>query len=169
MDKKNLVRKDADKSAENASKAVVKENNKNDLGGKIVSEGKTGKSPETKKEPAAAPVDKTEVEQALKNLEQAKAAYEKAKEEYKKLTGKSKKSSEPKGPGVISTIQELLTGSGKKGITKNEILDELVKRFPDREKDAMEKTINVQLPGRMSKEKGLNIKKSEEGRFFIAA
>jgi len=68
---------------------------------------------------------------------------------------------EPKGPGVIATIVEVL----KKGkpVSKDNILAVLVKRFPDRNKDSMAKTINVQVPNRISKEQKIKVKKTEKG------
>lgn len=102
---------------------------------------------------------------ATKKIDDLKAQLSAAKDELKKLTGK--KSSEKKGPGVISTIFTLVSDSGKSGISKPEILAKLVEMFPDRAEDGMEKTINVQLPSRMSKERGVVIKKLEDGNFAI--
>jgi hypothetical protein len=47
-----------------------------------------------------------------------------------------------KGPGVISTIIEMI--SREEGASKDEILKVLVKRFPDRDPDGMGKTIIIQ-------------------------
>lgn len=101
---------------------------------------------------------------ATKKIDDLKAQLAAAKEELKKLTGKK---SEKKGPGVISTIFTLVSDSGKTGISKADILAKLVEMFPDRAEDGMEKTINVQLPSRMSKERGVVIKKLEDGNFAI--
>ncbi len=75
-----------------------------------------------------------------------------------KKTGKAEKSAEssgkkPANPGVIATIVSLIEGSGKKGITKEEILTVLTKAFPDRKVESMKNTINVQVPNRISKER----------------
>ena len=67
---------------------------------------------------------------------------------------------------MISSILDIVTKSGKKGVLKQEILDQLVILFPDREKEGMLKTIQVQLPSRMSKEREVNIVKSEDGAFL---
>lgn len=72
------------------------------------------------------------------------------------------------GPGVISTILEILTANKGKEISSEKILQGLVKKFPDRNVDAMKKTINVQLPGRMSKEKKVNISKGTKGGYILA-
>lgn len=87
-----------------------------------------------------------------------------------KSTGGAKKKSAPKkakGPGVIASIQEIVTDKGP--ITKAGILKILVKKFPDRDEEAMGKTVNVQLPNRMSKEKGINIEVDDKGRFSVGA
>lgn len=75
-----------------------------------------------------------------------------------KKTGKAEKSAEspgkkPAGPGVIATIGALIEGSGKKGVTKEEILTALTKAFPDKKAESMKNTINVQVPNRISKER----------------
>jgi len=101
---------------------------------------------------------------AQKKIDDLKAQLAAAKDELKKLTGKK---AEKKGPGVISTIFTLVSDSGKTGISKADILAKLVEMFPDRAEDGMEKTINVQLPSRMSKERGVTIKKLETGNFAI--
>lgn len=106
---------------------------------------------------------------AQKIYDEAKAKLADAKNALRKLTGKGKKNHEPKGPGVIATILSLVTSSGKKGISKDELLTKLVELFPDRASEGMSKTIAVQLPGRMSKEKKVNIVKSEAGCYFVKA
>jgi len=57
------------------------------------------------------------------------------------------------GPGIISTIVSLLEKAGKKGITRQSILTNLISLFPDRNPSSMENTIKVQLPGRINKER----------------
>jgi len=101
---------------------------------------------------------------ATKKIDDLKAQLAAAKDELKKLTGKK---AEKKGPGVISTIFTLVSNAGQSGISKADILSKLVEMFPDRAEDGMEKTINVQLPSRMSKERGVVIKKLEDGNFAI--
>jgi hypothetical protein len=87
-----------------------------------------------------------------------------------KLSGKtSKKSDEKKGPGVIESILEFVTKAGEKGITKTAILKKLELRFPDRASEGMSKTINVQLPKRMSRERKIKIVKLEGGKFQLKA
>lgn len=79
----------------------------------------------------------------------------------KKSESKPKKANK-KQPGVIATIQALITA---KPMTKDSILKALVKKFPDRPAEGMAKTITAQLPKRMAKEKGIKITKDEKGRY----
>lgn len=90
-----------------------------------------------------------------------------------KKTGKAEKSAEspgkkPAGPGVIATIVSLIEGSGKKGVTKEEILTALIKAFPDRKVESMKNTVNVQVPNRISKER-FSIEKIDGDRYRKAA
>jgi hypothetical protein len=68
-----------------------------------------------------------------------------------------------KTPGVIDSIVEFI--SGKAPATKDAIVAKLVARFPQREETALRRTVNCQLPGRLTKERGLKITKTEEGAF----
>ena len=102
---------------------------------------------------------------ATKKIEDLKNQLTAAKEELRKLIGK--KSTESKGPGVIATIFTLVRNSNETGISKADILAKLTQMFPERAAEGMEKTINVQLPSRMSKERGVVIKKLETGNFAI--
>ena len=106
--------------------------------------------------------------------EPSEEEIKKAKEARAK-TRATKKEKKPKGPGIISTIIEVIEDAKKKGITKDAILDVLEERFPDRQRDAMARTVGVQLGGRLKKEKGLNIKSkvvengdTKERLYFIA-
>jgi hypothetical protein len=103
---------------------------------------------------------------AVKKVDELKDQLLKAKQELHKLTGTTTK--ESKGPGVILTILSLVTNSGDKGISKQAILDKLVEMFPDHEKEGLSKTINVQLPNRMSKERNVKIEKTKEGNFLLS-
>lgn len=111
---------------------------------------------------------------AVINAEQvfadAKSKLAEAKSELRKLTGKKAgKVASDKGPGVIATIFSLISKSGKTGVSKDDILVKLTEMFPDRAINGMEKTIGVQLPGRMSKEKGVKIVKLETGCYVLEA
>ena len=73
-----------------------------------------------------------------------------------------------KGPGVIATIVSLIEEAPKKmGITKPDILVKLTTQFPNRDPKAMEKTINVQVPTRINKER-FPVSKTEVGGYFKA-
>ena len=97
----------------------------------------------------------------------APAAKEKAPAAAKEKKGPIKKAGEEGKPGIIQTIVSLIEGSGKKGITKEEILDELKENFPDRNEQSMKNTINVQVPARISKEK-FKLVKLEGNRYAKA-
>lgn len=87
----------------------------------------------------------------------------------KKSKGKAKGEAPPKKVGVVQCIVDALTAATEqKPVTKKGILAKLVKKFPDRDEDGMETTINVQVPNRLKTEKGLNIVKNEKG-YYIAA
>lgn len=94
-------------------------------------------------------------------------AAAKPKAEKKASEPKAKKEPVAKGPGVISTIVDLCRESGKKGISKDEILQSLKTTFPDRGEKAMKATISVQVPGRINKEKDFTLTKKEDGRYYI--
>ena len=72
------------------------------------------------------------------------------KKENKKEKGDS---GTGKKKGIISTIVSLIEEAGENGITKEEILDHLIKVFPDKSPVSMKNTINVQVPNRISKER----------------
>jgi hypothetical protein len=109
------------------------------------------------------------VEILNKRIEDLKLKLATAKDELNKLTGKkSSKSTEPKDPGVIETILEIVEKANiEKGVSKKAILSKLVAKVPDRAPDGMSKTINVQLPTRMSRERGIAIEKLENGNFYV--
>ena len=74
------------------------------------------------------------------------------KKEEKKPEKKEKKESKKteNKPGVIDSILEFIKKSSKKGITKEEILEKLIERFPDRPAKGMAHTINAQIGGKQS-------------------
>jgi len=151
----------ADKSA--------KKSNANPLKGKSLPKTDSKKEDQVKTDPELekkiADAEKV-VADTQKVFADAKAKLSEAKAELRKLTGK--KSKGEKGPGVISTILTLVQTADKKtGITKNQIFEKLVELFPDRAGEGMKKTISVQLPGRMSKEKKVNIVKTDKGAFYV--
>ena len=86
-----------------------------------------------------------------------KSAKEKA--ENKEKSAKEKK--EVKGPGVIKTIVSTIKDHGP--ITKEQILEKLVKAFPERDAESMKKTINVQVPNRINKEQDFQIENTDKG------
>ncbi len=85
-----------------------------------------------------------------------------------KDTGKAKAQKPEKAPGVIATIISLIEDSGKKGVTKEEILNALVEAFPDKKGESMKNTINVQVPNRINKER-FPLEKIDGDRYRKAA
>lgn len=77
---------------------------------------------------------------------------------------KAPKAKAPKGPRVIGSIVEFLRAAAKdKPLSKEALLDKLAKRFPDRDADAMRKTINCQLGKRIEEEQNLKLHKGDDG------
>jgi len=70
----------------------------------------------------------------------------------------------PKKPGVIATIVTLISS---KPMSKKKLLKELVKAFPDRDADKMEKTLNIQVPNRIRKEKNESLTENKKGKWLF--
>ena len=112
--------------------------------------------------------DGTPAEEAPAKKGKDKAGKEKtskteksAKEKAEKKEKPAKKEKEVKGPGVIKTIVSTIKEHGP--ITKEQILEKLVKAFPERDAEAMKKTINVQVPNRINKEQDFQIENTDKG------
>lgn len=83
-----------------------------------------------------------------------------AKVKDDKSKGKKKKK------GVIAKIEELVSAATEKNqITKQEIVQKLIEEFPDRPGDSLKGTVNVQVPGRISRERGINVIKGQKGYY----
>lgn len=99
----------------------------------------------------------TDQKQAEQDKAAAKAQREqekadaKAKREQEREAAKAKKQAEKdalkaaKGPGVIGTIREFVTRRTPFGATIDEMLDELVQRFPERDREQMQTTCRIQV------------------------
>lgn len=110
--------------------------------------GGGGKKGKTDEEKAAAKAEK-----------EASKAAKKAEKEASKAAKKEAKKKE-KGPGVISSIYTCLTEATEENpVTKEQVLEKLVEIFPDRDRDSMKNTINIQMGSRMEKEKNVTIHK----------
>lgn len=101
--------------------------------------------------------DKVGKEKPAKTEKPAKEKAEKAEKKEKP----AKKEKEVKGPGVIKTIVSTIKDHGP--ITKEQILQKLVEAFPERDADAMKRTINVQIPTRINKEQDFQIENTDKG------
>jgi hypothetical protein len=106
--------------------------------------------------------EEEEDEDSVKVAKKKKASKKGGKANFQKAGGEG-------GPGVIGSIVEFLQeGTEDKPLSRADILKKLVKRFPERGEDAMKKTVNVQVPNRIAKDKGLDVIKVEkDGKPFF--
>jgi hypothetical protein len=120
----------------------------------------------------AAPAEEKPKKQTAAEKKAAKEAEKKANAD-KKAEEKAKSQSEPKEkkPGVIASILDIIT-KATSPVSEAQILEQLVKLFPERESAAMAKTVKAQLGGknqplRMEEEKGvkfvLTLTEAKEG------
>lgn len=71
---------------------------------------------------------------------------------------------EARGPGVLRSIRDLLmAASEKKPITKEAVVAELKKEFPDRDVAKLAVTVSNQIPSRLRIVRGLHVWRSEQG------
>lgn len=91
---------------------------------------------------------------------EVKEIHKTVKPELKKII-KIEKNPTLKRPGVVKAILSCIDEFGP--ITKDEILQKLVEKFPTRKESAMKKTISAWLPNGFNKRKGMNIIKTEKG------
>lgn len=111
--------------------------------------------------PAAPKAVKGQVAAAVEGKAGGKAAEE--DKGGKKSRPMPKKAGDAKGPGIIGSIAEfLINASEKKPLSKQEITDMLAQRFKDNDKDGMAKTVNVQIPNRLGKDKKLDVRSKKE-------
>lgn len=113
------------------------------------------------------PIRKGKAVKKVVEVEEPETKEEVPEEKPAKKGKRPEKAGEPGKPGIIATIAEMIEKSGKKGVTKAEILAELVEQFPNRPEESMKHTINVQIPARINKEK-FPLKKLEGGRYAKA-
>jgi hypothetical protein len=122
-------------------------------------------------EEAGAPVgDDDEEEAEEEDDEEAEDEAEDDEEEDELVEVKPKKprkkpeASNRTKVGVIATVVQILqAASAKKAIPKKAIVAKLAEAFPDRDPEAMAKTVNIQVSSQLRKGKGLNVCKNENG------
>ncbi len=88
------------------------------------------------------------------------------------MKDKTENKKQPRGranSGVKFTIFEALQKAGKNGISKDKIHEKLVKTFPDRNADSMRRTLNSQIPGKMSQQRNVKITRLENGNYSIVS
>jgi hypothetical protein len=66
--------------------------------------------------------------------------------------------------GVIQTIVDTLKkASSKNPVTKDDVLEILKTKFPERDERAMKSTVSSQIPSGLRVEKGLEVEKNDKG------
>jgi len=120
--------------------------------------------PEKKEKPAKKAEEEPAKKGKAKKEPEPEPKEEEAKKDKKKVVkkedrpeakaGEKAREKKNKGPGVIATIISLLENGP---ITKEDMLKKLVAAFPDREEKAMKSTLNIQVPGRLTKDKELDV------------
>jgi hypothetical protein len=149
---------------ENDESIDIGEEDEKPKGKKAAKPDKAEKPAKAAKKPAAK--EEEDDDEDDKEDEDDEEPAEKAEKPKKKGAFPAKAGGEGK-PGVIASIIEYLTAAtADKPVTKKKIGERLAKRFPDRTIDAMMKTVNIQVPGRLRNDKGLNIQKDEEGKGY---
>ena len=105
-----------------------------------------------------------EEEIASSDNEEEKVVIKKEKKQKVIAVKKEKTTDVEKGPGVIASILEFIKEAPYNRI---EILAKLKTRFPDRDEEAMSKTLKVQIEGksptRLEKEKNIKLTVAGEG------
>jgi hypothetical protein len=113
--------------------------------------------PAKKKGRAKKAAPKAKAKPAAKKTTPKKAPKAKAKN--------ANSTKKPKGTGVIAEIRRLLNkATDKRPISKAKMLELLVKKFADRDGEAMMKTINTQVPSRLNRDReDFDVTKNENG------
>lgn len=120
--------------------------------------------PAKKSKKAAKPAADEDDEEDEEEEDEKPAKKSKPKKGEKPAAKADKKAAKPKGKGVIDVIRDVLVAaSEKKPVTKDAIVEKLEDVFPDRETDAMKGTVNVQVPSRIGRERGITVHKNEKG------
>jgi hypothetical protein len=124
----------------------------------------TPKAKKKKKVKAVEP-DTSPVEEIAKKKKKKVKVQDSGTEPAPKKTKAVKTApSKTRGAGVVATIIECLK---KKPCTKEQILNHLIKKFPDRG-EKMRSTVNTYVPFRLNFDKKLNVQTDKDGKFFIS-
>ena len=120
-----------------------------------------------KSEPKTEPVkkEKKETKKTTKK-KSAKKSDKKEKSRFgKKKQTKITKQKTEKTPGIIMSVLEFIQNDGP--ISAKKILAKLVKRFPNRNAESMERSI-PKVPGYLKSTKGIDkIRKNDKGNYYI--
>lgn len=147
---------------EEAAEDVVKDESETPLT-KAKKKGKKSKEPEYEdveddEEEATAEDDVVEEVAVTKKAKPAKT---------KPAKSKTKKDGPVKNkPGVITSIIEILQGTSKKNaVTIDDVVSQLIERFPDRPEKGMRSTVQTQVRYRLPKQYNVQ---AADGRYWIA-
>lgn len=69
--------------------------------------------------------------------------------------------------GIQETCYKAVQEAGEVGISYDGIMKKLVKKFPERDPQAMRRTLGVAVPSRMEKQMGVKIERLENGKWRI--
>ena len=115
-----------------------------------------------KKKTTAGPVSK---KKETKKTVSKKTGKKKKSRFSKKKQAKTTTKKTEKTPGVIMSVLEFIQKDGP--ISGKNILAKLVKRFPDRDPESMERTV-PRVPNHLATEKGIKtIRKNDKGKYYI--
>ena len=71
--------------------------------------------------------------------------------------------------GVIGTIASLITEAGEAGISKDEIVEALAAKFPEKDPESMRSTVNIQVPSRLRDTRDMVVERMENGKYRVKA
>jgi hypothetical protein len=136
----------------------------------VLAAQKEGRTIEVVGDGTPAGLTKGDGEDAPKKADKAaKAGKAEGGEKGEKAAGFKNATGKAGGTGVIATIIECIkAASPKQPVTKEEIGDELERKFPERGRAKMMKTVHIQVPNRLRKEKELDIVNNGSGGYYLS-
>jgi len=84
-----------------------------------------------------------------------------------KKEASKKKDDADRRPGVINSILSIIREQKGKSFTREVVLDRLCELFPDRDRQSMYRTIQVQIPSRINNERDIHIEKLGDGKYKV--
>ena len=131
---------------------------------KLTSTKKSTKKKSTEDNSVKEKIEKRTGKKAVKKTVKKKVSKKKSRFAKKKQTKTTTKKTE-KTPGIIMSVLEFIQNDGP--ISAKKILAKLVKRFPNRDSDSMERTI-PRVPNHLKTNFGIDkIRKNDKGNYYI--